>query len=144
MEHSKVSVQTVSADKMLQQWERYAGAIEIAMSESLYADDCLNTVMDALADWRAHLVDITVDGHTMAVAVIDTAQRKGGTWLNVWGVAGEDMQSWLPHFVDWLKAQALKMQFDGVMCGGRLGWEKELKRLGWKKQAVVMGVRVCH
>lgn len=141
---SKVLVKAVTADEMLANWPHYRGAIQEAMSHSFRECDNLEEVMDALADWRAHLLEIVVEGESLAVAVIDTVEGKGGTWLNVWGVAGTRMSEWLPGFIDYLKAQASKLEMLGVMCGGRLGWERELARYGWKKRAVIMEIRVCH
>lgn len=137
-----VAFKQVSADAMLANWPYYRERINDAMAQSMRAADCYDEVCEKLADYTAHLVEIEVAGQPRAVAVIDRLDRKDGTALNVWGISGEGMADWLAPFVDYLKAQAQRLEFQYLTCGGRLGWEKALKPTGWTKAAVIMECRI--
>ena len=90
------------------------------------------------------MVEIRRSGQLVAVAVIETFERKDGEWLNVWALAGEGMDAWIGDFVAWLQNAAQTWGLRGVMCGGRPGWEKALRALGWTKRSVVMEKQLCH
>ncbi len=129
----------VSAGKLLEYWTVYSQMIDVALEHSWRTDDDIELVQEALADGKADLVEILEDGDLVAIAVIHLESHKDGTqWLNVWTVTGENMDTWLGPFIKFLKAVAKHWECEGLTCGGRLGWTRELAKHGWRCKAAIM------
>ena len=132
------------ADTLAIMWPDIEPHIERAMEQSFRTDDTLATVTGNLAGGQTDIVLIESGYELKGVAVVELMQRKDGMWLNVWGLSGADMSLWLDGLLEHLEYMASEFQLEGVMCGGRLGWERMLDARGWNRKAVIMEKRVCH
>jgi len=118
--------------------ERLVDALEYSDRE----DDNIFYVIERLATGNAQGVEIVQDGEAVGLSVVEPLQQKSGCWLNVWLLAGEGMDSWLDGYLAWLEGMVKQCGMVGVMCGGRVGWRRELGKRGWQEQAVIMRKRV--
>ena len=138
------SVRLMDSDSLLASWDQTKQMLKSALSYSWQHGDTMFDVVERLADGRADIVEVRQDGELLAVAVVETFDRKDGEWLNVWALAGDSMGDWIAELDAWLVDTARMRGLRGVMCGGRPGWEKTLARLGWSKRSVIMERSLCH
>ena len=132
----------VSHQQLMARFGEYSELIDLAMQESHRQEDCLMSVMRALGSQQARLVAIERDGTLLATVVLEYMRTKDGYYLNVWGVGGGCMDEWLHPLQEYLAQLAQQLGLDGIIMGGRPGWERALRGLGWRKKAVIMEYRV--
>ena len=139
MESEDHVVQLVDDDRMQRHWETYSAMILTGLERSPNRSDNILRVMDALANDEAHIIEIVRDGQILACAVIEMVKRKDHRrWVNVWVMGGSGMDDWLSDFLQHLTGIAVERGAAGVMCGGRVGWERRLAAYGWKREHVLM------
>jgi hypothetical protein len=132
-------VQAVSLGDYLQGYKlQYAPMIEKALAHSYSADDNIEAVHNKVLSGKASVASITVGDDLVGLAILDTMNTKKGAYLNVWTLTGRHMDVWLADFIEYLEKWAKLLDYKGVMCGGRNGWTKRLKKFGWKQTAVIM------
>lgn len=62
--------------------------------------------------------------------------------LTVVSLYGEGMSIWLGEVIDFLRGLAKDSGCNMVVCHGRSGWERELKKYGWNRMYITMGMEV--
>jgi len=132
-------IETLSLGDLLQGWEDdYRDLVTVSLEHSMRAEDDIDAVLNKLLAGHATAVVIKQGDLLLGISVLDQMECKDGLWLNVWTLTGAGMDVWLDEYVEYITRWARLMGLKGVMCGGRGGWEKRLKRYGWKKTAVIM------
>ena len=85
---------------------------------------------------------VSIQGETVARCVFDIVLAGEENWLRVIALEGVDMSAWIDDLVHYLDHCALENELAGVLFMGRNGWERELRRFGFRKRQVVMARRV--
>jgi len=142
-------IRRVSREEYAAQLQRYQPMIERALAYSHRPEDCIDTVEAAIEKLTAHVVAIEHDDNLVACGVIELIDTKQGKCWNIWTMAGDRIDEWLSDFLSWVEtvsAQGYPDQSIGVMLGGRVGWSRKLRHLGYTTKAVIMEKRVetCH
>ncbi len=88
---------------------------------------------------KAVLISISVNGDIVGAAVVSPAQVDKGAHLLVDALGGKYMSLWLDDFVAYLETVAkVNSCKNGILFYGRIGWQKQLKRLGFETVMVTM------
>lgn len=98
----------------------------------------VTSIMHALLmrDMQAWMV---VKGQQDLACVITEIRRypTGNKAGVIWGVAGQEMVDWVALddvLADWARANGCQW----LEADGRLGWERTMRKQGWKRTAVIL------
>lgn len=131
-------IDVVQLAELWREFDRVTALIEAALEYSHQPADNIREIMSEVAAGNAHILEIKIMGQLRGVAVVQRSDTVNGPYLNVWTLGGTDLDDWVGDLNDFLTGWAKIRGLEGVMCGGRPGWRKVLKRLGWQEQAVIM------
>ena len=109
-----------------------------AMEYSHRPEDTIDAVSEAVIKGTAMAVRVEYDDELLAVAVLEGMETKQGRSINIWALAGERVAMWIDDFLTFVDEVARKFHCQGVIMGGRPGWQKKLKPQGWSVQSVIM------
>ena len=70
--------------------------------------------------------------------VLEKRPVRDGTALCVMALGGAGLDDWLPEFLTELEGLASDQQCGVILTGGRVGWRRRLKALGYAEQATVL------
>jgi hypothetical protein len=116
----------------------YAPMIARAMQQSPYAADTVAAVMGEVRQGKARIVRVVHDDAVIAIGVLQGHIYDGKFAMNVWGVAGDRRELWLDDFIFYVEDYARQHGAELVTFGGRKGWEKVTKPVGYTVDYVIM------
>ena len=93
----------------------------------MWAEDAIENVLNK----SMQLWVVLVSGQLKAVCVTQIDQYKRGKVLSAPIIGGEDMDKWVEALDDTLTRYAKEQGCVLLSGGGRKGWERVLKPLGW-------------
>lgn len=132
-------IQPVSIDELGQFWRReYATLIDDALQYSDQASDNLSNVIERVWTGDAILLSVVKDDRIIACGLIEHVDHKSGTYTNMWTMAGHSMDAWLEDYLAYVTEYARERGHQGIMCGGRVGWERILKHYGFEVRSVIL------
>ena len=127
----------VGREDMEKYWrDVYGPMIARALAESPQ-EESLDDIRENL-HCDSMLINISLDGEIMAVAVLDIVMVRLERLLHVHTLTGARMVQWLPEFVEYLVYLNGALELDGISLTGRAGWQRILARLGFKTKFVIM------
>jgi hypothetical protein len=108
--------------------------LQAAAQKSPMCGDTPQRLIDACEcrDADLHVVRIDYDMEIVGCFVTETVERKAGSYLNVWAIAGERMDDCIDDVNAYLYMQAQLEGHRGVVLAGRPGWTKTLKHYGFE------------
>ena len=109
-----------------------------ALAYSHRTEDSPDEVSRAIIDNRATGIQVVDDDRVKAFGVVEGMYTKEGRYINIWCVAGDDMDAWAEDFMAEVESIARTNRCIGIKLGGRRGWAKYLKPLGFTVQSVIM------
>ena len=80
---------------------------------------------------------------TEAVVVM-SLETEPNRHLHLWAITGRDMDKWLAPLQAGLVRIAKEVGAERITCGGRIGWQKALRKLGWQVVSTTMALGVEH
>jgi hypothetical protein len=125
----------VTLDKLQAEFARCRPWLEAACERS-GGTVAIEDVIHAIGEGRMHFWP---GEHCAAVTQVAVFPRV--KFLNV-VLAGGDLDEIVEHMEPAFRRVAAALGCKRVTCVGRAGWEKALKRRGWKKDAIVLSVAV--
>lgn len=97
----------------------------------------LEYVYDRLMLNQAMLWFVLRDGEVLMVCITEIIEQLGERkWRIAWG-AGKDVELYLKDAIEAFEQYAFEARCTAIDLEGRLGWERFLKPLGFKRLAVV-------
>ncbi len=85
-------------------------------------------------------VALNEKNETAAALTTHIASYPARKMLSIDFVGGDEMAGWLPTASDTFRRYASDTGLDGVEGGGRAGWVRALRKLGWTQSLVVVEV----
>ena len=128
----------VSPQELAQTWDQHEALYRRALEYSWQASDTAENVSQALAQGRAWAIDVKMGDELLASAVVEKIETKKGPVLNIWCCAGDAMDEWLGDILEAIENWALVVQANSVMLSGRQGWQRELKKYGYKTSNITL------
>ncbi len=134
------TVKAVAPDRLKAFWPVVAPLLAPAVAQS-GGRVTMRTLYEGLTEHRYLLwVALNDQEETTAALTTRVASYPARKMLSIDFVGGADMDGWLPTASATFRAYARDTGLDGVEGGGRPGWVKALKRLGWTPSVVVVEV----
>lgn len=124
------------------QWTQYMHMVGRALAYSAKPEDSIANVMRALWDDRGMLLRIVDDDRTMGVCVLEKCQHEGERSINVWALAGTNMDMFIDDLMAYIDDLALDQEVANITMSGRLGWERVLNKQGFEPHTIMMHKRV--
>lgn len=125
-------------------WDDFRGMMELAAIEHPHeSPEDIEHLRTLVRQDKAKLIAI-VDGlgKVMAAAVCELVEFRDGRSLHVRYLAGEHMGQWLDELHCKLGEVATGYRCEWISLTGRLGWKRELSKLGYNPIAIQLRARV--
>ena len=113
-------------------------------AESPVQGDHTGAMFRQLEEKLCQVHSIKIDGCINGAFCTFIENEKDGKAYVVWALGGDAMHVWLVQFLHYLQRQAMFEGCNSVKFGGRVGWEKVLKRHGFSTESVIMRQKLCH
>lgn len=140
-----VQIHIVSPDTARHYWESiYAPMIERALDHSVLLTDNIEAIAEGIQASEKLLVQIWDRDDVHGVAVLELPQTRIGKVLHVYTLTGENMDLWMPDFIDFLHGMAESLECDNVTCTGRRGWSRELHKYGFNLMYTTLKMGARH
>ena len=143
IEIDNVSVYLVPNSVAIEHWEdTYKLLIATALEQSPIASDNPDAVLEKINACTAGLMQVDMDGETVAIAVLEQAEGKEGPLLHVYALTGWQSHKWLGRMAETLNEAARAIGAIAVSMTGRPGWARTLPQYGFRTEMVTMTMRV--
>lgn len=136
------TVQAIPPQNVKAWWPTVAPMLAPAVGQS-GGRVTMATLYRGLVESRYLLWLARLDEQVLAAMTTHVATYPARKMLSIDFVGGADMEGWLPTASETFRAYARDTGLDGVEGGGRPGWVKALKRLGWTPSVVVVEVEAA-
>jgi hypothetical protein len=129
--------------KML--WDSFRDQLELAVMQhpGEHPED-LDALREEVAKGKLMVVQIFEGVEAVAVALLEFVKLRDGSALHVRYLSGNGMGGWLDELHEKLQEIARAYDCQWISLTGRMGWQKELKRLNWNPVAIQMRAEVTH
>lgn len=134
---SDIDIYGVETARLDDAWSEIAPFIQMGLD---YANNEMELV-DVYQQIKQHRVVpivMSYQGEILSVVTMEISEKPQKRVMCLMTAGGTEIDSWLDEFMDVATQLAIEQGCSSIYINGRKGWEKKLKRYGYKHQYAVL------